>query len=231
MNERIYNRVANALLLVGIASALLFDSGKVPHWVAGTIGILAGVGAMVLYFWNQYQIEEKKKAAIEAKGSVKTALVPSSVGTSMASPVKVGSSSKQRLTFNLDEASYVAISREMREWGMRDPNLRAIEMYRKETARLFLSSYAHHARTLQWQMPKGLNMDLMRPEVELSPNEVAVCAMEIMRNLSVADKENQWEYVFGSRGLRVKRANVPRTEEPQEEFDFYSELEPLSRAS
>src|SRR5690242_3314465 len=66
MNERVYNRIANILILIGIASALLFDSGKLPPTVVGTIGMIAGVAAIVLYFWNQHKIEANKKSAATA---------------------------------------------------------------------------------------------------------------------------------------------------------------------
>jgi hypothetical protein len=231
MNERVYNRVANALLLIGIASALLFDSGKVPHWVAGTVGIAAGVAAMVLYFWNQHEIA-KKKAAAEIKTSVQDPVTSGVDCIVAALHTKTVASRNSRLTLDVDERTYAELNRAVRVWGMRDPNLRAIEMYRKETTRLWLSHYAtYHTRALQWHVVKDASMDLMKPEVELSPNEVAACAMEIMQNLAIADKGNQWEYFFGSKGLRVKRANAMRAEVPQEEFDFNHDLEPLSRAS
>lgn len=56
MSERTYNRLANALLMVGIASAIVCDSGWLPRVLrvlAGIVGIASGVAAAVLYFWNQ----------------------------------------------------------------------------------------------------------------------------------------------------------------------------------
>src|SRR5713101_818911 len=70
MSERLYNRLTNALMLIGVASALLFDSGRFPHLVVGTIGIIAGVAATVLYFWNQHysgaKIESSAKEVLRA---------------------------------------------------------------------------------------------------------------------------------------------------------------------
>jgi hypothetical protein len=63
-------------------------------------------------------------------------------------------------------------------------------------------------------------MALMQPEVELSPNEVAACAFEIMRNFAISENLNQWEYVFGPKGLHVKRAHPMRSVVPQDEFAF-----------
>jgi hypothetical protein len=57
----------------------------------------------------------------------------------------------------------------------------------------------------------------------LSPNEVAACAIEILRNLALGDELNKWEYDFGPRGLRVSVRKAPRMMRPvsaQEYFDF-----------
>jgi hypothetical protein len=62
----------------------------------------------------------------------------------------------------------------------------------------------------------------MEPEVELSPNEVAACAVEIIRNLALSDDLNKWEYDFGSKGLRIslKRGHPVRTAVAKEDVDF-----------
>jgi hypothetical protein len=62
----------------------------------------------------------------------------------------------------------------------------------------------------------------MEAEVELSPNEVAACAVEIVRNLSLADDRSKWEYDFGPKGLCIslKRGHPGRRMVFQEDLDF-----------
>jgi hypothetical protein len=220
MSERIYNRLANILMLIGIASALLFDSGRLPRVVVGTIGIVAGVAAMALYFWNQHQSEAKGKLSLKAKAPV----------GSIAEPNTEISSAKNSVVVR-DEVALKAFDtwRNVADvWKVtRDTNFHAIEAYRRDTARLWLSYYAaNHARTLRWRVVKDPSLALMQPEVELSPNEVAACAIEIINNLAIADDLKEWEYVFGAKGLRVsvRKAHSFRSEVPQQDFDF----EPIS---
>jgi hypothetical protein len=200
MSDRAYNRIANILMLIGIGSALLFDSGKVSHAVAGTVGILAGLAALALYFCNKSEAQEQQEEPVKVEATI----IPED-----AAVAKRAQSEKNAGGWIAFEADY-----------------RAIEAYRQETARLWLSYYAtHHARKLRWQVIHGGlkgRWALMEAEVELSPNEVAACAVEIIRNLSVADDLSKWEYDFGPKGLRIslKRGHPVRTAVPQEELDF-----------
>src|SRR5437899_3159711 len=82
MSERVYNRLANTLMLIGIASALLFDSGRLPRLVVGTIGIVAGLAAMALYFWNQHKSEAKEKLSAKAKAPVGSIAEPNTENSS-----------------------------------------------------------------------------------------------------------------------------------------------------
>jgi len=200
MSDRAYDRIANILMLVGIGSALLFDSGRVPHAVAGTVGILAGVGALVLYFCNKSEAKEKQEVPVNEEAKA----ISNDV-------VKVKKGQLVR-----DAGAF---------WHF-DADYQAIEAYRRETARLWLSHYAvHHARKLRWQVIEAninARRALMEAEVELSPNEVAACAVEIIRNLSLADDLSKWEYDFGPKGLCIslKRGHPGRMAFSQEDLDF-----------
>jgi hypothetical protein len=205
-------------MLIGIASALLFDSGKLPRVVVGTIGIVAGLTAMVLYFWNQRQSAAKEKLSVKAKAPVGSIAEPN---TEIASA--------NNSVVPRDEVALKALGRNAADvWRVtRDADFHAIEAYRSEAARLWVSYYAaNHARTLRWRVVKDPSLALMQPEVELSPNEVAACAIEIINNLAIADDLKEWEYVFGAKGLRVsvRKAHSFRCEVPQQDFDF----EPMS---
>jgi hypothetical protein len=216
MSERVYNRLANILMLIGIASALLFDSGRLPRLLVATIGTIAGVAAVAMYFWNQYRIKEKEKASAKREAPLEGA-----VGKK---PDIVRTHENLR-SFGAE----VAILRDTADvWKVAldaKLNLYAIEAYRRETARLWLSHYAaNHARTLRWHVPKDASVALMQAEVELSPNEVAACAIEIIQNLSMLDNVKEWEYVFSPKGLRVSVKKAHSMLPPQENFDF----EPIS---
>jgi hypothetical protein len=64
MNDRVYDRLANVLMLVAVASALMFDAGVLPHVVVGAIGGIAAVASATLYFINQ---KGRDSSAIEIK--------------------------------------------------------------------------------------------------------------------------------------------------------------------
>jgi hypothetical protein len=65
-------------------------------------------------------------------------------------------------------------------------------------------------------------MPIDQQEVSLSPNDVAACAIEIIRNLSSGADCDRWEFSFGPDGLRVSAKNSPDhpQELPQQDFDF-----------
>lgn len=225
MDERVYNRVANVLMLIGIASALVFDSGKFPRAVVGTIGIVAGVAAMVLYFWNQHKIQAKTKVekrtveheeavVIDGNRQIVAASHGSIIGQALLSDAVVATEWIVAANMAWKDVTwhYLAATRDAEE----------LVRYRKADA--WLRHYSmHQARTLQWRVAKDASRVLMQPEVELSPNEVAACAIEILRNLALGDELNKWEYDFGPRGLRVSVRKAPRMMRPvsaQEYFDF-----------
>jgi hypothetical protein len=225
MSDRVYNRIANILMLVGIGSAVLFDSGKVPHSVAGGIGILAGVGAIALYFFNKGEAAEQEKKDV------------GSVGEREVRPRESEAEVQERVISILRQTDWERVlarryghslkkSDAMAAWYCEALGSSAydVEDYRRQIARVWSSHYAmHHARTLRWHVAKDASLALMQPEVESSPNEVAACALAIVWNLSIADKFNEWEYTLGPKGLKVSiksfRPDVP-SRSSQEDFDF-----------
>jgi hypothetical protein len=227
MSDRSYNRVANVLMLIGVASALAFDSGKVPHVVAGGVGIVAGVGALLLYFCSSAEAPQKEEVKAVQPASVKVEGV--SVGSSVSNKVFLDAGAVYGsllrdvpVLYGHNHAKY--------NWGQAlwRTEANAIEAYRRETAQLWLSHYAmNHARKLQWHVINAHGAGkhgLMEPEVELSPNEVAACAIEIILGLAKSDKGNHWEYSMGPKGLRVaaRRSSPmrPVITVTQNDFDF-----------
>jgi hypothetical protein len=222
MSERTYNRLANTSMLIAIVSALLFDSGKFPHVVVGTIGILAGVAALALYFCNQREVSEKKELSQpQQEGAV--AELEAVEGKAIQGTTQGVHFLTQGVHFRLmaDEARAVGVGD---LWQIAIAN-NALQAYtRRRAAEAWLAHYSDdYAPNLRWSAAKGDSRVLMQPEVELSPKQVAACAVEIMRNLAILDELNgEWEYSFGAKGLRVslKKTHSARLSVPQEDFDF-----------
>ncbi len=228
MSDRVYNRIANILMLLGIGSALLFDSGKVPHAVAGAMGILAGAGAVALYFCNKSEAPEKeeKDVAGVAEGAVRARESETEIHERIISMLRE-TAWERVMVRRYAHGHSLKKSDAVAAWYCEALGARYLaydaEDYRREAARVWLSHYAtYHARTLRWHVAKDASFALMQPEVELSPNEVAACALAIVRNLSIADKFNEWEYTLGPKGLRISirasHSDVPQSS--QEDFDF-----------
>ncbi len=217
MSERTYNRLANILMLIAVGSAVLFDSGKFPHVVVGMVGVLAGVAALALYFWNQHEVSEKEEESDSSQQEATVAVVKA------AEAKPPGSTRNRGVRFFVDDfliAEKPIAVRTNDVW-----RIAALDtLNRRVMAQAWLAHYSdNYARTLRWSAAKGEARVLMQPEVELSPCEVAACAIEIMRNLAVSDDFNsEWEYSFGPKGLRVslKKAHSVRPIVPQEDFDF-----------
>jgi len=221
MSERTYNRLANILMLVGIGSAMLFDSSKFPHVVVGTIGILAGVAALTLYFWNQHKVREKKEESDPAQEQGTVAEVKAFKGRPVGAITR-------GVHFFVDDLLIADKFRAGDVWRIDVRKNALLEAQRRRVvagvAEAWLAHYSdHYARNLRWSAGKRDTGALMMPEVELSAKEVAACAIEIMRNLAISDDFNsEWEYSFGPKGLRVslKKAHSVRPIVAQEDFDF-----------
>lgn len=224
MSHRAYNRFANILMLVAIGSALLFDSGKLPHVVVGTVGILTGLVAVALYFWHQYHSNEKKKEsrAREEVSATDVMVIEQNPSKEVAPELRLSfedivSARQIRWPVRVRDPWQIALQTKFHTDDV-------LEAYRRIAAEKWLAHYAeNYARHLRWSVAKGGSRALMQPEVELSPNEVATCAIEIMRNIAISDDLNgNWEYSFGPKGLRVslKKVHPVRPVVSQEDFDF-----------
>lgn len=217
MSERTYNRLANILMFIAIGSAVLFDSGRLPHRVIGTIGILAGVAALALYFWNQYQVSEKKKGlhSSQQEGGVVE------VAVAEGKPAK-GAPGVSHFFFDDPSFRDKEVTRPGDFWRIAIFD-KALEEHHRSVAQAWLDLYSkNYARNLRWSFAKGDTRTLMQPEVELSPKEVAACAIEIMRNLAISDQlKGEWEYSFGPKGLHVslKRVHSSRPVISEEDFE------------
>jgi hypothetical protein len=208
MNERKYDRLANILVFIAIGSALLFDAGKFSHIAVGVIGGMAGVGAVTLYFLNQHrrpvtEHDESPTKELSAKTEVKVF------------------------------AEHFAA--EMRESGWKhslvwESNLSdqieryVLQAFHREPARQYYyrNAMAHgviHSSARNWYLV-GAHA-LQQQEAVLSPNEVAACAIEIIRHLSSGEDHDRWEFSFGPNGLRVSsKKGQPDRSILQEDFDF-----------
>src|SRR5438105_344338 len=61
MNTRSYNWISHSCIFVIVVSALLFD--KIPRfkWIFAALGLLSGLVALGIYFYNQWVSSEEPK--------------------------------------------------------------------------------------------------------------------------------------------------------------------------
>lgn len=209
MSERKYDRLANAFMLVVIGSALLFDSGKVSHILAGSIGGVAAAASVILYFGSQRRIEGQKAAEakeIEAKVHMNVAMSSETVST--IESIQPGDFWTVRFG---DQIEKMAI-RSFKSESVRSAYLMHHAIYH--------ASLQHVATGDVWYGNALMNES--HYEAQLSANEVAACAVEIIRNLSVGDGQDRWEFTFGADGLRVsvKKNHSNRPKDVQVDLDF-----------
>lgn len=197
MNSRAYSLISNAALLLGIASAFLYDSGRVPNWLAIAMAVTSGAGAVALYFYNRERCDVVLPK--EKTPGHPVAMVKSHDDVKIANTVRTVS-----MTWSKTDAARI-LEVQRRVLMDLEATSRAMQSSRMVVPREWMSAYhsSHHfpMRNVRYAFPKEVGM--MTPEVELSPRETAACAIEIIRNLAFADKVNEWEYVFDAKGLRV----------------------------
>ena len=58
MTSRLYDRITGGSVILAVIAALLFEHLGPRSWVAGLLGILAAVAAIVTYFVNQSRMTE-----------------------------------------------------------------------------------------------------------------------------------------------------------------------------
>jgi hypothetical protein len=186
MSERDYDRLANVFVLVAVGSALLFNAASPWHWVVGGFGAAAGIAAVVLYFTNQTGNEEKPTASETADKKD----LPAVYEALMASgdwAVGLGAESAKHYVLTAYLHDYV----------------KAAGFY---THRHLLQERSN-VRLAYWDSyHEAVIRSVQDREISLSPNDIAACAIEIIRSLSSGDDRDQWEFSFGPRGLRVSPA-------------------------
>jgi hypothetical protein len=209
MNERKYDRLANVLVFIATGSALLFDAGKFSQIAVGVIGEMAGVGAVTLYFLNQRRgpaAKHEESATKELSAKADARLLAEHFAANMREPRRK------------DVLVWESILGDQIERY-------AIQAYHRETAGRYFSrnTLVHGVRrsgARHWYLMEA--QALQQQEVVLSPNDVAACAVEIIRHLSSGEDHDRWEFSFGPNGLRVssKKGQPDRPMILQEDFGF-----------
>jgi hypothetical protein len=220
MSGRIYSWIANGALVLGIASAFLYDSAKVPHVLAVAAGIVAGMTAVALYFWNQQECKKKgnkeaQEVVVETAPKLEAAKKDADIVATWAKALT------QTATLDLQKRILAEL------WRTHvAPDVVYFHAHANASRKWMANYYVHQGflpgRSLRYAFPKETRV--MTPEVELSPREAAACAIEIMLNLAIQDKLNEWEYIFDAKGLRVsmKRPYGVRPVSSQEVLRFDS---------
>lgn len=186
MNDRAYDRLANALMLVAVASALLFDAGVLPRIVIGALGGIAALASVYLYFSNQSkrQTSGVEQPQVKVGAEEKPGVPATTAGTSLASPQvakELAAADRWVLMLAKREKPYVRAAYVLHHH--RHAVLKASE-------RAFYGGFLVHE-------------DVVESNVILSPNDVAACTIEIIQQLSKRDGADRWEFHFGANGLRV----------------------------
>jgi hypothetical protein len=191
MSEHVYDRLANIFMLVAVGSALLFNSASAWHWVVGAIGVVAGVAAVALYFTNQSRNPEGVVASGTAENVGDDGAVRQEPLTDRENwAVGLGADTQHYVPHVL--RAYLAESAK----GVWFYTPRNLVEHRGDVRLAYWHSY--HEPVTRW-------MD-QREDAPLSPDQIAACAVEIIRNLSSGEDRGRWEFNFGPRGLRVAPA-------------------------
>jgi len=189
MNERVYDRLANVFMLVAVGSALLFNSASPWHWVVGAVGVVAGVAAVLLYFTNQSRSPERVVAgeAVENVGG----------GEVRQEPLTVG----ENWVVGLDADTQHYVPNVLRAYLAE--SAKAVRFYTPRN----LVEHRGDVRLAYWHSYQSVTQWIdQREDASLSPDQIAACAVEIIRNLSSGEDRGRWEFNFGPRGLRVAPA-------------------------
>jgi len=193
MSERVYDRLANVFMLVAVGSALLFNSASSWHWVVGAFGVVAGAAAVVLYFTNQSRNQGTPDSAEVAEKSETAA---------RQAPLTLS----ENWTVGVDLEGYAL----RREYLLESP--KALRFYTQRNLGQHAARNRHLAYWCSYE-----EAALTQQELSLSPNEIAACAIEIIRNLSSGEDRDQWEFNFGPKGLRVMPARYIKSRNSIEE--------------
>jgi len=208
MNERKYDRLANILVFVAIGSALLFDTGKFSQIAMGVVGGMAGVGAVSLYFLNL------------RRGSIdKQDVVTNELPTQKIEMGHLRESLAAQLRSSQVQGIWESMVREQFQHYAFHAHCETLARHSLRTTALNSTRYTGVGARYAFLVAKA---HAQQQEVVLSPNDVAACAIEIIRHLSSGEDYDRWEFSFGPNGLRVssKKSQPDRPTNPQENFDF-----------
>jgi hypothetical protein len=202
MNDRSYDRLANVLMLVAVASALMFDAGVLPKIVIGAVGGIAALASVYMYFSNQSIKHEvgAEPPRVRAEAKAEMPVVPM---------VKAGSSAvAQQTTADLAARWAVMVAKREKHY---------VVVHHHRHINLKVANRAFYGGIL-------VHQDIAESNVVLSPDDVAACAIEIIQQLSKKDGDDRWEFHFGANGLRVSskkgHAESAGSISLQEGFDF-----------
>ena len=239
MTKKTYSWTSNGAMVLAIASAFLYDSGRVSHTFAIALGVVAGAIAIIIYFSNQassFKPEyELPKQGVVSKQTPAPNDEPATVESSSTRQIALHTEerlqklqqTRARLLVDANVLNRIVLeslrgSGGTCEEAVEDAPFRWLEgsRYRYD---VWMKAYTLHndvGRRMKYHFPADKR--LMTPEVELSPKETAACALEIIRKLAIEDRLNEWEYLFDAKGLRVssKRLHHARVLSAQEEFCF-----------
>jgi hypothetical protein len=198
MSKRSYSLITNVALLLGIASALLYN--RITHEIAIGIAVVAGILGVGAYFYNSF-VSRKSESHEAVNHKIDDDNSLNMVVTRAGShPAVIELKDVDHIAVDDRVISAMDLYKAERQLSLYLEYMRSLEAKRKET--LMHHFWRHHAgRSLRYHL--GAENHLMTPEVELSPKETAACAAEIIRDLSGDGKE--WDFAFDAKGLRVSR--------------------------
>lgn len=206
MNERLYNRLANAFILIAIGSALAFDSAAAWRFAAGAVGIITGLCAIALYFLNQLQSPAERQVEEKVQDENKSASIPLPVHSL---------------------AWQAGIAADLQEYLIRDflhhKNIRAVIYRRRDALRYYTTAGDLVAYKTTHDMDEFLSASGAAIEHEpLGVDDFAAYVAGVMRHLSTGRDRGRWEFTLRPEGLRVREASLPDDPEgsPQPDLDF-----------
>jgi hypothetical protein len=228
MNKNTYNWLTNLAIVLGVASALFYDSSRVPHSASIALAVIAGMLAAGVYLYNQFLRTRATKVDDKLLGNAKIAAAsqgvsshPSAgfavIGVGAANDVVITAAPSELHTQAIEalvEAEInLAVQRELadRQKKMLMMLEAKLELEQTKRAANFLEQFLAHsafARGLRYNF-QGKKF-LMTPEVELSPKEAALCITEIIRRVSSDETMKGWEYHVDHQGLHLSEARSLR---------------------
>ncbi len=209
MSKKAYNWLTNLAIVLGVASALFYDSARVPHSVSIALAVIAGMLAAGVYLYNQFLRTRATKVDDKLLGNTKGFAVFSDV---VIAPAQLELPA-QAVEALVEAEINLAVQRELadRQKKMLMMLEARLELEQTKRAANFLEQFLAHsafARGLRYNF-QGKKL-LMTPEVELSPKEAALCITEIIRRVSSDETMKGLVYHVDHQGLHLSEARSLR---------------------